>query len=131
MRTILVLLDQAHLICGLTVTPRIRRHHAEGRGCGYSSEAEDLRRIVDEDQLLRVFSSGTQSSIWSSSRTSFGIGLKYCGCGQSEPQSSRVGACATSFSTSGSVSEKGHPLGDAWRSFSQQRPVSADIAAQT
>src|SRR5205807_3825768 len=29
---------------------------------------------------LRVFSSGTQSSIWSSSATSFGIGLKYCGC---------------------------------------------------
>src|SRR5262249_49313145 len=75
---------------------------------------------------LRVFSSGTQSSTWSSSAISLGIGLKYCGCGQSEPHSSRFGACSTSFFTSGSVSENGklsclEMRGD---SFTQQRPVS-------
>jgi hypothetical protein len=46
---------------------------------------------------LRIVSSGTQFSIMSSNATSFGIGLKYWGCGQSEPQSRRFGACCTSL----------------------------------
>ena len=78
---------------GGLVTPRRRK-------------AERLGGVVDEDPVAGR-SSGTQSSMMSTRSASFGIGLKYCGCGQSLHHTMRLGACSTSLRTNGTVSEKG------------------------
>ena len=105
---------QARVVPGCLKGPVLRRRKSEQFG------------RISTKISLRIFSSSTQSSIMSSKATSFGIGLKYCGCGQSEPHNSCVGAYSTSLCTSGSVSENGNfswfeMRGD---NFTQQRPVS-------
>src|SRR6476660_6252882 len=108
-------------------TPSIQRGAASMGAFQFSTFGKPNASIgLSPKMRLRVLSSGTQSSIISSRSESLGIGRQYCGCGQSEPQSRRLGARATSSLTSGNTSENGNDscLEGRGESLTQQRPVS-------